>query len=450
MQTKHLIGILALGLRALTSLLVLACLFASGVRVAASTPSTQLAQETMPDGLMGALLAASAQPFEAGAAGYSYVEQKVIASDGAANDFFGFSVALNGDMALVGAPAAEVRGAAYVFTRSGMTWSLQQKLTVSDGAGFGASVALSGGTALVGAPAGGGPGSAYIFTRIGTTWGQRDKLTAADGAADDAFGFSVALDGSTILVGAYRDDVGANADQGSAYVFMPGSGLLNWEQQAQLTALGGAAGDNFGFSVALDGDTALVGAPMDDVGANANQGSAYVFTGSGATWTQQAQLTAADGPGFGFSVALDGSTALVGVPFQGLAYIFRRIGAIWIQMDKLTASDGAEDDFFGWSVALSGDTDLVGAAYDDVGANSDQGSAYVFTPGGGLWNWERQAQLTAADGAVGDQFGLSVALSGNTGLVGAPMDDVGANAAQGSAYFYELSYAIYLPLVIRQ
>jgi hypothetical protein len=400
----------------------------------------QVAQETMPDGLMSAFLAS--------ADGYRYIEQKVIASDGAANDFFGWSVALDGDTALVGALHAEILGAVYIFTRSGTTWSLQQKLTVSDGAGFGASVALSGDTALVGAPAG-GPGFAYIFTRIGTTWGQRDRLTASDGAEDDLFGYSVALSGATILVGAYRDDVGANKDQGSAYVFTP-DGLFNWEQQAKLTASDDAAGDNFGFSVALDGDTALVGAPLDDIGTNSNQGSAYVFTGSGATWTQQTQLTAADGIGFGFSAALSDTIALVGAPFgQGLAYIFRRIGMTWIQMDKLTASDGAEDDFFGWSVAFSGTTIVVGAPYDDVGSNSDQGSAYVFTPGSGIFNWEQQAKLTASDGAEDDLFGYSVALLGDTALVGAYVDDVSANG-QGSAYFYKLlSYAIYLPLVLK-
>jgi hypothetical protein len=135
-------------------------------------------------------------------------------------------------------------------------------------------------------------GSAYVFTRSGNTWTQEAKLTAGDGAAADQFGYSVALDGDTALIGAYADNVGANRDQGSAYVFTR-SGTA-WTQQVKLTAGDGAAGDFFGNSVALDVDTAMVGATYDKVGAN-DQGSAYVFTRSGTMWMQQAKLTAADG-----------------------------------------------------------------------------------------------------------------------------------------------------------
>jgi hypothetical protein len=141
--------------------------------------------------------------------------------------------------------------------------------------------------------------------------------------------------------------------------------------------------------VALSGDTALVGSPGDTVGANSSQGSAYLFTRSGTAWSQQRRLTAADGDEydeFGISVALDGDTALVGAYSddiapnvdQGSAYVSTRSGTSWSAPDKLTASDGAAEDFFGWSVALSGDTALVGAYGDDIGANSEQGSAYFY------------------------------------------------------------------------
>ena len=228
-----------------------------------------------------------------------------------------------------------------------------------------------------------------MFTRSGTSWSQQAQLTAGDGAAGDYFGYSVALAGDTALVGAYADDVGATDDQGSAYVFTRSG--TSWSQQAQLTAGDGAAGDCFGYSVALAGDTALVGAYVNDVGAAVDQGSAYVFTRSGATWSQQAQLT---------------------------------------------AGDGAAGDYFGYSVALAGDTALVGAYLNDVGANADQGSAYVFTRSGATWS--QQAQLTAGDGAAADDFGHSVALAGDTALVGAVADDVGAAADQGSAYVFLL------------
>jgi hypothetical protein len=223
--------------------------------------------------------------------------------------------------------------------------------------------------------------------------------------------------------------------------------LIYLEQK--VTSLDGAAGDNFGYAVAMDGDTALVGAANDDIGANANQGSAYIFVRSGTTWIQQAKLTASDGAAsdyFGCAVAISGDTALVsarngdaGATDQGAAYIFVRSGTIWAQQAKLTASDGAASDVFGWSVALSGDTALVGANWDDVGANANQGSAYVFTRSGTTWT--QQQQLIAPDGAGGDNFGISVALSGDTALVGAAYDDIGANADQGSAYIFTRSGA---------
>jgi len=406
----------------------------------------------IPAGLLQAVLKATTQPLDV-----SYVEQKVTASDGEASDYFGFSVALSGDgsSALVGAYADDVgshtdQGSAYVFTRSGTTWTQQASLTASDGAAgdnFGWSVALSGDTALVGAyldDVGANPdqGSVYVFTRSGTAWSQQAKLTASDGAANDYFGFSVALsgDGSSALVGAYADDVGSHTDQGSAYVFTRSG--TSWSQQASLTASDGAEGDVFGTSVALSGDTALVGAAGDD----AYRGSAYVFTHSGMTWSQQQKLFASDGAvddQFGNSVALSGDIALVGVPRdkiganadQGSAYVFIRSGNAWSQQAQLTASDGAAGDWFGTSVALSGSTALVGAPYDDVGANGDQGSAYVFARSGSVWS--QQAYLTASDGAEGDNFGYPVALSGDTALVGAPSNDVGANVDQGSVYFYQ-------------
>ena len=400
-----------------------------------------------------------------------YLEQQVIAS-GEAGDNFGASVALSGDTALVGAYQDDVgantdQGSAYVFTRSGTTWSPQQQLTGSDGAAydsFGYSVALAGDTALVGAffddvDGKTDQGSAYVFTRSGTTWSEQAQLTASDGAANDRFGHSVALCGDTALVGAYRDDVGANTNQGSAYVFTRSG--TTWGQQQQLTATDGAAYDSFGVSVALSGDTALVGAWAHDVDGITAQGSAYVFTRSGTTWVQQQQLTASDGAWddlFGGSVALSGDTALVGAdlddvdgkPDQGSAYVFIRSGTTWAQQQQLTATDGAAYDWFGVSVALSGDTALVGTHFDHVGTNSNQGSAYVFTRSGTTWG--QQQKLTASDGAAHDYFGLSVALWGDTGLVGAPWDDVGANSNQGSAYFYRaalLLFTTYVPLVLK-
>jgi hypothetical protein len=391
--------------------------------------------------------------------GSTWTQQaKLTASDGAASDFFGRSVDFSGDTAVIGANGDRVganvrQGSAYVFTRSGTTWTQQAQLTATGGRSsdsFGTSVALSGDTALVGAASAKvgvvtiGQGSAYVFKRAGTIWTQQAQLTASDGAAEDQFGLSVALYGDTAVVGANRDNVGVNADQGSAWVFSRlGSKWIGPDQQ--LLASDGATSDFFGSSVAIDGDTILVSAPDDDnASSGPDGGSVYVFTRSpeGPSWTQQAQLTVAASPGsqFGFSVALSGDTALVGAindvgvkNNQGSAYVFTRSGSTWTQQAELTASDGAASDFFGRSVALSGDTAVIGASGDD----SLQGSAYVFTRSGSTWT--QQAKLTASDGAVGDLFGFSVALSGDTALVGAMNDDVGASNNQGSAFVFTRS-----------
>lgn len=379
-----------------------------------------------------------------------------MASDGAADDRFGISVALSADTALVGAPVDDIganlgQGSVYVFVRSGAVWVEQAKLVASDGLAndnFGAAVALSGETALIGAyrddiGANTDQGSAYVFVRSGVTWTEQAKLVASDGLASDNFGSVAVLSGETALLGAPFDDIGANTNQGSAYAFLRSG--ATWTQQAKLVASDGLAGDRLGNSVALSGDTALVGAPSDDIGANLGQGSAYVFSRSGVVWVEQAKLVASDGAAddeFGRSGALSGDTALLGAPYDdigaisshGSAYVFVRSGAVWVEQVKLQASDGAAVDEFGRSVALSDDLALVGAPFDDIGANTNEGSAYVFERVGSTW--VQQAKLSANNGAADDQFSFSVALSGDTALVGVPFDDIGANADQGSAFVF--------------
>ena len=409
--------------------------------------------------LLGAGPAAAAQPFGSPApplAVLAVQQAQLTGADGAANDRFGWRVALSGDVALVGVPSADVgsnidQGAAYVFVRSGSAWSQQAKLTAAaDGAvgdEFGHDVALYGDTALVGAAgddvgSNRDQGSAYVFVRSGSAWSQQGKLIAADGAANDWFAQAVGLDGDGAVVGAYGDDVGSNIDQGSAYVFVRSGSA--WSQQAQLIAADGAANDQFGHDVALDGDSTLVASPSDDVGSNIDQGSAYVFARAGGLWNQQTKLTASDSAAndwFGYAaVALSGDVALVGACSddvgsnrdQGSAYVFVRTGSAWSEQAKLTASDGAANDEFGHAVALSDDRALVGSPRDAVGSNLDQGSAYLFARSGSAWG--QMQKLTAARGAANDFFGEgSVALSGDVALVGASSDDVGSNREQGSA-----------------
>ncbi len=314
------------------------------------------------------------------------------------------------------------------------------------GAELGYSVAISGDTAVVGAPgdkvgANRSQGAAYVFVRTGATWSQQARLTAADGAEGDEFGTSVAISGDTVVVGASFATVGTNTYQGAAYVFLRSG--TSWTQQAKLTAGDGGGGDQFGTSVAISGDTAVVGAPGH--GGGAASGSAYVFVRDTTSWSQQAELTVDDGSGndqFGSAVAISGDTAVVGAnletvgsnPEQGAAYVFVRSGTTWSQQAKLTDEDGASSDQFGYSVAIYGDTAVVGALATTVGTTEDEGAAYVFVRSGTTWS--QQAQLSAADGQSDDWFGCSVGISGDTVVVGAIMDSVGTKTDQGSAYLY--------------
>ena len=379
-------------------------------------------------------------------------EQKLTAADAAAVDEFGNSVAVSGNTAVVGANrdvnAGGESGSAYVFTRTGGSWNQQAKLIAADAAAadrFGISVAVSDDTAVVGAgfdnDAGLNSGSAYVFIRTGASWTQHAKLVAADAAAGDVFGITVAVSGDILVVGAPGDsDAGVNS--GSAYVFTRVGG--GWSQQAKLTATDAAAGDQFGASVAVSGDTAVLGAPVDD-DAGSSSGSAYVFIPTGATtWGQLAKLTAADaalGDEFGLSVAISGDTAVVGAHRDddgggesGSAYVFTRTGGSWSQQAKLVAADAAAGDEFGTSVAVSGDTAVVGA-YRDDNAGSLSGSVYMFNRTG--ITWVEQTRLNATDTAAGDQFGISVAVSGDTAMVGAHRDD-DAGVDSGSAYAFDL------------
>jgi hypothetical protein len=372
------------------------------------------------------------------------------ATDGAADDFLGIAVAISGDTAVASArndaDAGPQSGSAYIYTRSGDTWTQRAKLTASDAAAvdwFGSSVAICGDTVVVGASRdddnGAESGSAYVFTGSGATWIQQAKLTADDGAAGDSFGYSVAVSGDTAVIGAYQDD-DKGGDSGSAYVFTRSGST--WTQQAELAGDLQAAGDWFGYSVAASGDTALVGARFADEHGT-DSGAAYVFSRTGTSWTQEARLAPADGAAsdwFGSSVALSGDTAVVGASSDddkggdsGSAFIFTRSGTEWTEQPKLTASDGAAQDRFGNSVAISGDTVVVGAPYHESAGGFRSGSSYVYVRSGA--SWLQQTELAASDGSAEDFFGWSVGLSGDTAMVGAYADDNNGNNS-GSVYFF--------------
>jgi hypothetical protein len=344
-------------------------------------------------------------------------------------------------------------GAAYVYVRSGRGWSLQAALMdpgAAAGDGFGGAVALDGDTALIGADNRSvdgreHAGAAYVYVRSGGAWSLQAELTASAAAANDWFGSSVALDGDTALIGAGGRTVGGQYYAGAAFVFARAGAV--WSQQAELTAGFGAAGDEFGHAVALSGDTALVGAGNRTVGGAAGAGAAYVFGRAGAVWSQLAELTAPDAAsraGFGSALDLSGDTALIGAGGapaggrveSGAAYIYTRSGMTWSQQAQLTDPGGTAGDWFGCALALSGDRALIGAWGATVEGKSQAGAAYVFGRGG--TGWTQLARVTASDAAYGDNLGTSLDLAGDRLLVGAPGKKVGGQPLAGAAYVFGL------------
>lgn len=346
----------------------------------------------------------------------------------------------------------EDQGAVYVFEESGGVWTMTQQIVASDGAAgdtFGNAVVFDGTTALIGAYAATigdnfGQGAAYVFTLQGGTWTQTQKLTADDGAAIDFFGISIGLSGSTAFVGADDAQIGNNGSQGTAYVFTESGGV--WTQSQKLVADDGGPSDIFGYSMVFDGTTAMISAYSQ----NQSTGAVYVFGQSGGTWTQTQKLLASDAATntyFGYSMALSGSTLLVGswganpggVDTQGVAYIFNESGGIWTQTQELVADDGLAQDKFGHSVALQGTTALIGAdgsaGPGGPGLGTAQGAVYAFDGSSGTWT--QTQKFYANDGQPAFQFGFPVTLDGTTALVGSWLWISPAGAMQGSAYFFE-------------
>lgn len=444
-------------------------------------------------------------------------------------DFFGCSVAISGDTVVVGAygeksnqtgptngPGGSVdnslfeAGAAYVFVRDSGGW-VQQAYLKAGNTGFedrfGFSVAISGDTVVVGAPledanqsgVANGPGgssdntrgeagAAYVFVRNGSDWTQQAYLKSANPDFDQRFGQSVAISEDTIVVGAPREasngtgvtnGSGGASDNttyyaGAAYVFSR-SGTA-WSQEAFLKASNTDSGDRFGVAVAIAADTIVVGAygessaqqgPTNGPGGSADDsepdaGAAYVFIRSGSAWSQQAYLKAGNSAGadrFGESVAIFQDTIVVGAPWEsgdqywvtngpggqtekggntyGAAYVFSRSGGLWTQQAYLKPSNPEVGDQFGKSVAVSGDIVLVGAPNEDndstgvtngpaapIGKNGfSNGAAYVYVRFGNVWS--QQAFLKGGNTMTGDHFGFSVAVAGNTFIVGASEEDSG-------------------------
>jgi cyclophilin family peptidyl-prolyl cis-trans isomerase len=372
-----------------------------------------------------------------------------------ANACYGYSTSISGDLVIVGAPGdvpnGNNAGVAYIYQRDGQSFEPigQPIITASDGAAgdwFGYSVKMDSWYkvkhTIISAPGKNGEtGAVYIFEANSVDpniWPQQAKLAASDAAAGDWFGNSVSMNNAYVIVGAYHK----NNKTGAAYIFKE-TGQSTWSQEAKLTASDAAADDKFGMSVAIDGDYAIVGSYLDDDNGT-DSGSAYIFKRNGTTWTQQAKLKASDGAAgdqFGYSVAIKGEYVIAGAVgnddggnFSGSAYIFKRNDSTWSQQAKLIASDAAAFDWFGKSVSISNQYAVIGSYWDDD-KGSKSGSAYIFARED--TEWIQQKKITAFDGAAEDYFGNSVSISDDYAVVGAYLDDdKGLNS--GSIYLFQV------------
>ena len=372
----------------------------------------------------------------------SLEDQKLNASIANSSDYFGYSVSVSGNTAVIGTylddDAGSDAGCAYIFSKVNGVWLEIAKLTASDAVAnhwFGYSVSISGDVVVVGAYRDSGDrGAGYVFEKPPGGWvnmTENAKLTATDGTGSDKLGFSVDISGNYVVMGAPEDDDNG-VNSGSAYVFeMPVGGWSNMTETAKLTSSDGNGSDLFGYSVSISTNTLVIGAHLNDQGA-VDRGAVYVFEMPGGGWsnaTEDAKLLAFDGGGsdwFGYSVAISGDDVIVGAygdnGLKGSAYIFQKFGANWVSTSvssKVEAYGSLGTDRFGYSVDIQNGTAVVGAPYFDD-ANVDQGVAYVFQKNDGVWN-HRLGSITlkASDGTTDDRSGWSVSVSGGTIFSGA-------------------------------
>jgi hypothetical protein len=369
-------------------------------------------------------------------------QTKLVDPNPAETGNFGVAIDIDGDTAVVTRLAnffTGVPGAAFIYTRNGATWTLQQTLTEQDNEpmsddGYGFSVALHGDTLVVGAigdsTAAFAAGAAYVYVRNGTTWSFQQKLTAGDPTSFSNFGIGVDVQGDTIVVGGHLAD--------SAYVFQRAGGV--WTQQQKLVG-DSTPEQSFGISVAISGQTIAVGAAShSSPGANF-AGAVYVFVKDGASWNLQQQFTTHDvaaDQNLGFTVGISGNTIVasaigesVGAHSKGAVFIFDRNGTTWSQTKRIVEQGGNKVDAYGMRVVIEGDTIVVGNIADSTVATF-AGAGEVYQRNGNA-GWSLKYLLTASDGGFLDFLGHTVAISGDTIMVGAPQQ----NSGHGAVYVFQ-------------
>lgn len=382
-------------------------------------------------------------------------ETKFSASDGKDGDNFGRSIVVDGDNAIIGAPFGDSgnrinTGAAYIFEKQGSDWMEVAKLIAKGGElldFFGWSVSIDKDIALVGAYKTDERGAAYVFERQGDDWTEVSKLTADDSSNDDGFGVSVAISGTYVIIGSSGDDTGG-LNAGSAYIFERQDG--QWNQIIRLTSSDPKQNEFFGSSVVIQENYAFVGATGS---GGLGLGCVYVFHRDEGEWVEVDKLVSSDAAQndqFGAFLSIEGDELIIGANLDddkeqasGSAYVFQLEEAGWIEKNKLVAYDGAEEDLFGTSVAVNDDVVAVGSHQDDDNGDKS-GSAYIYQRRGSAW--ELATKLTASDGVANDQFGYAVALHENEVLVGA-WRSANDGIHTGSVYVYDLIVA---PQIVSQ
>jgi len=370
-------------------------------------------------------------------------------NDNATGDFFGARMSMSGDTVVIGSPHdsrdASWSGSAYVFVKDGSGWVQQQKLlptTPANDQVFGLSVSIEGDTIVVGCPGEGDAtmpfaGAAYVFVRTGSNWVLQQKLLLPE-ARSSGFGGAVAISGNSIVVTAGGDSDG-NFLPGTASVFTRDQNGV-WSFQQKVRASDQIRDQMYGGSVAISGDTVLVGSEYIAPNHGASIGVVYVYERVGTVWTERNKLTSSTWRGgyeFGRYLAIDGNIAVIGAYHEehgantrGSVYVFVRDNGEWTQQQKLfVKEDLAESDFFGASVAIHGSTIIAG----NSGADEQRGAAYIFTADDKL-NWSQQAKLVAGDGLIEDHFGTAVAINGSEVLVSATGKNV-TGPSCGAVYY---------------
>ncbi len=401
----------------------------------------------------------------AGVAAGQALEQQIISPTiGTSTQNFGRGVAIKGDVLVAGSPADDTNGtnagAAYVYRYDAATqaWAYEAQLLPSDpeaNANFGVSTAVDGDIAVVGCylednTKGTDAGAVYIFRRNSSTgvWTQEQKLTPSVGAATDWYGYNVSLVGNVLLVGAPYADTSNGTDSGLVYVYRYKNSIVKWAEESTLVDPTGGVSDWAGWSLAFDGATAVVGSPAEENPGFGDTGTVGVWTVSGTTWTQTAELQAAaiqNYSWFGSAVGVSGDQIVVGARYfdvggvtdAGAAYFFSKASGSWTQTGLITNPDPVSSDQFGQSATVSGKLALVGGYLDNAFGRADSGMAYTFRKGKGNKGWYLDQDLAASDGANYDGFGVSMACSDEHIVIGGYMNDLTGGTDWGAVYAFD-------------